>query len=94
MMAEQLWVLIGGDRDEKGTSAIRPGASSFTLDAQTPIDEDRDGLIDEEDAVDALTWYADNDGDGYGDPATRRSSPVHSPSAAVSDDTDCDDNRC
>ena len=31
------------------------------------MDNDCDGEIDEEDALDALIWYADGDGDGYGD---------------------------
>ena len=31
-------------------------------------DNDCDGTVDEDDAVDATTWYEDGDGDGYGDP--------------------------
>ena len=30
-------------------------------------DDDCDGLTDEDDAVDKATWYADSDGDNYGD---------------------------
>ena len=36
-------------------------------------DEDCDGLIDEDDAVDAIEWYTDADLDGYGDPTAPQS---------------------
>ncbi|MEL6345810.1 MAG: putative metal-binding motif-containing protein, partial [Myxococcota bacterium] len=32
-------------------------------------DNDCDGVVDEDDAADAQTWYADGDNDAYGDPA-------------------------
>ena len=53
------------------------------------VDDDCDGQIDE-DAVDAPTWYADEDGDGFGD----ASAPVRAceqPEGTVEDDSDCDD---
>ncbi len=53
-------------------------------------DNDCDGELDESDAVDVGTWYADTDADGYGDAA----SPTEAcdmPSGHVADDTDCDD---
>ncbi len=53
-------------------------------------DEDCDGTVDEDDAVDALTWYADSDGDGFGD-ASAPAAACLQPSGTVSDDTDCDD---
>ncbi|MFH1462791.1 MAG: putative metal-binding motif-containing protein [Pseudomonadota bacterium] len=53
-------------------------------------DEDCDGVIDEDDAVDAPTWYADADGDGYGDAASTAVACA-APSGFVADDTDCDD---
>ena len=34
------------------------------------IDDDCDGNIDEEDAIDRTAWYADTDGDGEGDGGT------------------------
>ncbi len=52
-------------------------------------DDDCDGDTDE-DAIDAGTWYADADGDGYGDAATGTTS-CEQPSDLVADDTDCDD---
>ncbi|MFZ5475835.1 MAG: putative metal-binding motif-containing protein, partial [Myxococcota bacterium] len=53
-------------------------------------DNDCDGETDEADAVDARTWYADADGDEYGDPAT----PVLAcdpPEGTNPDPDDCDD---
>ncbi len=40
-----------------------------TVETCNALDDDCDGLVDEE-AVDASTWYADTDGDGWGDEAT------------------------
>ena len=53
------------------------------------IDNDCDGEIDE-DAVDAPTWYADTDGDEFGDAAVSSSGCV-APEHYVADGTDCDD---
>ncbi len=52
-------------------------------------DQDCDGDVDEE-AVDAATWYADTDGDGFGDVA-RRVLGCEAPDGFVADATDCDD---
>ena len=54
------------------------------------VDNDCDGALDEDDAVDAVTWYADADGDGYGD-AGSSTSACSQPSGHVSDSRDCDD---
>lgn len=56
------------------------------------VDEDCDGLANDDDAgvVDGLTWYADQDGDGFGDVADSLTACVV-PAAFVDDDTDCDD---
>ncbi len=69
-------------------AAIFPDADE-TCDEQ---DNDCDGTIDEDDAVDAPTWYADIDGDGFGDPGSPTPS-CSMPTSHVSDDTDCDDLR-
>ncbi|MFZ5476523.1 MAG: MopE-related protein [Myxococcota bacterium] len=50
------------------------------------VDEDCDRVADE-DAVDALLWYDDGDGDGYGDPTTGTLGCA----GPVLDGTDCDD---
>src|SRR5439155_4205337 len=55
------------------------------------LDNDCDGVIDNNPG--APTWYADSDGDGFGDPATHVQSCTQPPSppAWVLDGTDCDD---
>ena len=53
------------------------------------VDDDCDGSVDH-DAVDAPTWYADRDGDGYGNAADGVVECAAS-GARVADDTDCDD---
>jgi hypothetical protein len=86
----------GWDRDEDGFLAgedcddheerTYPGAPEYCND----VDDDCDGIVDEDDAEDAPTWYADADGDGYGDPKT----PViacDAPKGAVIEGDDCND---
>jgi hypothetical protein len=75
----------GGDCDE-GDAAIHPAATELC----DGVDNDCDGLTDEDDAADASTWYADSDGDGYGDSATS-SVACEQPSGFVADSGDCDD---
>ncbi len=53
-------------------------------------DDDCDGSTDEADAIDPATWYADADGDTYGDPAVTTAA-CDVPSGYVADATDCDD---
>ncbi len=54
------------------------------------VDNDCDGAVDEADAVDAGTWYADSDADGYGD-AGSATMDCTQPSGTVTDASDCDD---
>ena len=54
------------------------------------VDDDCDGTTDEADAADVLTWYADRDGDGYGDSASATTA-CEAPADSVADSTDCDD---
>ncbi len=53
-------------------------------------DNDCDGAVDEAGAIDETTWYADTDGDGYGD-ATNTADACNEPSGFGTDTSDCDD---
>ncbi len=55
-------VTTGGTDCDDTIAAIHPGAVEVCDD----VDNNCDGNIDESSAVDAITWYADEDGDGYG----------------------------
>ncbi len=70
---------------DDGDPATHPGADELCDDNDNDCDDEVD-----EDAVDQGTWYADNDGDGFGDPATP-SQACEQPSGQVTDATDCDD---
>jgi len=54
------------------------------------VDNDCDGDIDEGDATDASIWYADGDGDGYGDPKSTAAACVQ-PKGYTDNGDDCDD---
>ncbi len=54
------------------------------------LDNDCDGSVDENDAVDAATWYADVDGDTYGNNAVTVKQ-CDAPSGYIANATDCDD---
>jgi hypothetical protein len=54
------------------------------------VDNDCDGFVDEDEALDRLTWYADTDRDGYGNPAATREA-CEVPVGFVADSTDCND---
>ena len=75
------------DTDCNDTNAtISPGQSE-TCDA---VDNDCDGTVDEDDAIDATTWYIDIDGDGYGSEDTSTIA-CNQPSGYVDNDSDCND---
>ncbi len=69
-------------------AAIFPGAAE-TCDG---ADNNCDGDVDEDTAVDAVSWYIDADADGYGDPTTSTSACA-APAGYGSDNTDCDDSN-
>ncbi len=73
------------DCDDTAASSF-PGADEYC----DLIDSDCDGEADEDDALDALLWYADSDEDGFGD-AEESTFSCSQPEGHVADDTDCDD---
>ena len=84
-------VLDATDCDDTD-AAISPSA----VEVCNGFDDDCDGLTDDDDAgLDASSgsaWYADADGDGYGD-ASKYASACDAPSGYGSDATDCDDSN-
>ena len=80
---------VADDTDcNDNNSSINPDGTEICDSA----DNDCDGDIDEDDAIDALTWYADSDGDSYGD-IDATTEACNQPSGYVADDTDCDDSN-
>ncbi|MCK6522328.1 hypothetical protein L6R49_12915 [Myxococcota bacterium] len=82
---------VSGATDcDDGDRAIYPGASEVC----DGLDNDCDGLTDDDDPGRLLAstslWYDDLDADGYGDPSASTQA-CEAPSAAVADDSDCDD---
>ena len=53
-------------------------------------DSDGDGIDDADEVAAHFTWYADADGDGFGEPGTGTVSST-APSSTVGNDGDCDD---
>jgi hypothetical protein len=66
------------------------GRSPMAVEVCDGSDNNCDGHIDEDSAVDAATWYGDNDGDGYGS-AAATTAACQQPSGYVGNTDDCDD---
>jgi hypothetical protein len=77
-------VTDGTDCDD-GAASVNPGAAEVC----NGVDDDCDGAIDDG-AIDAITVYADDDGDGFGDPGAASQACAVGP-GTTTDDTDCDD---
>jgi len=71
---------------DDGDAGVHPGATELC----DGVDSDCDGAADDDDASDTLTWFADSDGDSFGDAASVDRACAQ-PSGFVTDATDCDD---
>jgi hypothetical protein len=80
-------VLDSSDCDD-GDGAVHPDADEVC----DGIDNDCDGLVDDDDdgVLARDSWYADADGDGYGD-ASLAVTACTQPAGTVADDSDCED---
>jgi len=74
----------GDCNDDDG--AISPVATEIC----DGVDNDCNGGIDGADAIDALEWFADVDGDGFGDLGTMTRA-CDAPEGTLADSTDCND---
>jgi formylglycine-generating enzyme required for sulfatase activity len=79
---------MGGDCDDADAS-VHPYAAELC----NGIDDDCDGDTDEGDALDALTWFLDDDGDGYGVSTAADTQACEQPSGFVDNADDCDDDE-
>ena len=77
---------VSDDTDcDDGDSSANPGEAEVC----DEVDNDCNGLTDEDAATDAATWYADADSDGYG--STVSTVACDQPSGYASVSGDCDD---
>ncbi|MFT5679853.1 MAG: hypothetical protein ACI8RZ_000758 [Myxococcota bacterium] len=84
-----MYVTEGGDCDDSDP-AISPNASEVC----DGIDNDCEGEVDDDYAVDAASWYIDSDGDGYGLNSDKTVvTACVKPSGYVDNVDDCDDNN-
>jgi hypothetical protein len=65
---------------------VHPGATEIC----NGIDDNCNGQIDEDGAVGGKSWYADTDGDGYGDPNQLKAA-CSKPTGYVDNSSDCND---
>ena len=84
------FVLDNTDCDDTDPD-VNPGATEIC----NGIDDDCDSLIDDQDpdVTGQITWYADNDGDDYGDPGFSVDACIPPNDDFVTDNTDCDDSN-
>lgn len=69
----------------EGEATIFPGAEEYC----DGVDNNCDGVVDEDSAVDAQTWFVDADGDGFG--GTETTTACEASAGLATDSTDCAD---
>jgi hypothetical protein len=84
--AAPLGYVAAADDCDDTRDDVSPSAAEVCGD----VDEDCDGRTDESGALGEAAWYADRDGDSFGDPDTSTLACA-APSSTVADATDCDD---
>jgi MYXO-CTERM domain-containing protein len=80
----------GSTADRTDCDDSRPGVNPDADEVCDDIDNNCNGAIDEDDAIDALTWYIDYDSDGHGSTAYSTTA-CDEPEGYTSLDDDCDD---
>jgi len=81
------YVSLDTDCDDADAD-VNPAAVEYCDD----VDNDCDGTTDPDASVDAVDWYTDADGDGYGDPSSAViETSCYGSSGLAADNTDCDD---
>ncbi len=70
-----------------------PDRSPSASERCNSLDDDCDGRVDEDPVDAAAIWFADADGDGFGDPSLAFGSCGGPVPGAVANDADCDDGR-
>lgn len=75
-----------GDDCADDNAGVNPGAAEEC----DGFDNNCDGAIDGEDAIDAVEWYPDDDGDGWGDPDSSFRA-CRQPDGYIARGDDCDD---
>ncbi|GDX78217.1 hypothetical protein LBMAG42_00280 [Deltaproteobacteria bacterium] len=84
--AEPVGFLADNTDCDDTSATVYPGAYEYC----NGIDDDCDGVVDPDSSLDSLTWYADSDGDTYGDAATTTLA-CDVPAGFVADNLDCND---
>ncbi|MCB9766360.1 MAG: hypothetical protein H6739_41680 [Alphaproteobacteria bacterium] len=84
--AARAGLVDNGDDCDDSSYGVSPAAQEYC----DTIDNDCDGEVDEPDALGTSTWYADLDGDGFGD-AANTTPGCTAPTGYTADTHDCDD---